>query len=117
MRPLSEQVVVVTGASSGIGRTTAQLLGPRGASVALLARNEEALHVAAEVREAGGTAEVVVADVSDWSQVNRAREQVLGRFGRIDGWVNNAGVAVYADTGDQHSAANISTSARSTNLG
>jgi NAD(P)-dependent dehydrogenase (short-subunit alcohol dehydrogenase family) len=98
MRPLSEQVVVVTGASSGIGRTTAQLLGPRGASVALLARNEEALHVAAEeVRDAGGTAEVVVADVSDWSQVNRAREQVLGRFGRIDGWVNNAGVAVYAE--------------------
>ena len=101
MRPLNEQVVVVTGASSGIGRVTAEMLGAKGASVVLVARNHEALHAAAEeVRAAGGTAEVYVADVSDWRQVERAAGWATERFGRIDGWVNNAGIAVYAEFAD-----------------
>lgn len=98
MRPLSEQVVVITGASSGIGRVTAERLGAKGASVVLTARNDEALHAAAEeVRAAGGTAETQITDVSDWDQVKRAAEWTMERFGRIDGWVNNAGIAVYAE--------------------
>ena len=98
MRALSEQCVVITGGSSGIGRCTATRLGHRGASVALLARNREALEEAAkEVVEAGGQALVVTADVADWGQVEGAAKEVLQRFGRIDGWVNNAGVSVYAE--------------------
>jgi short-subunit dehydrogenase len=74
------------------------MLGARGASVVLVARNDEALHAAAgEVRDAGGTAEVFMADVSDWSQVEAAANWAMQHFGRVDGWVNNAGIAVYAE--------------------
>ena len=69
-RPLNEQVVVLTGASSGIGRATAIELGRRGATVVLAARNEESLRdVAKEVLAAGGQALVVPTDVTDRAQV------------------------------------------------
>ena len=97
MRALSDQVVVITGASSGIGRATARQLGTRGASVVLVARGEEALNAAArEVEQAGGTAMAACADVADWGQMDRVRGDSVARFGRIDAWVNNAGIAVYA---------------------
>jgi len=97
MRPLNEQSVVITGASSGIGRRTAIEFGRRGAMLTLAARNEEALNeTAEEVRAAGGRAHVVVTDVAEWDQVERLAQQAAEHWERIDTWVNNAGVTVYS---------------------
>jgi NAD(P)-dependent dehydrogenase (short-subunit alcohol dehydrogenase family) len=96
-RPISEQVIVITGASSGIGRETAIEAGRRGASVVLAARSEDALRLAAqEITSAGGKAHVVVCDVAEADQVQRLADEAEYRFGRIDTWVNNASVSVYS---------------------
>ena len=96
-RPLGQQVVVITGASQGIGRETALQLAKHGASVVLAARNEEALReLAIQVERLGGQAEVVVTDVADAEQVERLAHRAIERFGRIDTWVNNAAVSIYA---------------------
>jgi short-subunit dehydrogenase len=95
-RPLPEQVVVITGASSGIGRATAVLLGEQGASVVLAARNREALEqAAAETERAGGRAFPVVTDVAEWDQVQALATTAVQRFERIDTWVNNAAISAY----------------------
>ena len=97
MRPLLEQVVVITGASSGTGRRAAIAFGEAGAAVVLAARNEEALlEAASEVQRAGGRALVVVTDVADWRQVPALAQAAIDQFGRIDTWVNNAAVSEYA---------------------
>lgn len=91
------QVVVVTGASSGIGRATALRFAGEGASVVLAARRAEALAaVAAECEQAGGRAIVVPTDVSDESAVDALAQRAVDEFGRIDVWVNDAAVSVYA---------------------
>jgi short-subunit dehydrogenase len=96
-RPLRDQVVVITGASQGIGRETALQLAVRGASVVVAARNEEALReLAAQVERLGGQAEPVVTDVAEYDQVERLAQRAVERFGRIDTWVNNAAVSIYA---------------------
>lgn len=96
-RPLSEQVVVLTGASSGIGRKTAHLLAEKGASLVLAARNEAALHeVAREVEERGGKAIVVPTDVSDKEQVDALAARAAAHFGRFDTWINDAAVSMYS---------------------
>jgi NAD(P)-dependent dehydrogenase (short-subunit alcohol dehydrogenase family) len=96
-RALHDQVVVITGASSGVGRETALQFGERGTSVVLAARNEEALkEIAHEIERLGGKAYVAVTDVSEWSQVERLASEAVERFGRIDTWVNNAAVSMYA---------------------
>jgi NAD(P)-dependent dehydrogenase (short-subunit alcohol dehydrogenase family) len=101
MRPLREQVVVLTGASSGIGRETAVELGRRGASVVLAARSEEGLRDAArEVAAAGGRALPVPTDVADWPQVERLAAAAAEHFGRIDTWVNDAAVSTYGTVAD-----------------
>lgn len=101
MKPLNEQVVVITGASSGIGRATAVEFGRRGASVVLAARNEVALReTARQVEEAGGRAHVTLADVAEWPQVERLAMEAADTFGAIDTWVNNASVAEYATLED-----------------
>jgi NAD(P)-dependent dehydrogenase (short-subunit alcohol dehydrogenase family) len=91
------QVVVVTGASAGVGRAVAHEFASRGATVALLARGLRGLHEAAhEVEERGGVALALPVDVADPSQVEAAAAAVEERFGRIDVWVNNAMATVFA---------------------
>ena len=96
-RPLNEQVVVITGASSGIGREAALKFGRAGACVVLAARNAEALNeVAEEIRAAGGEALPLPTDVADWTQVQQLATRAIEVFGRIDTWVNDAAVSLYA---------------------
>lgn len=95
-KPLNEQVVVVLGASSGIGRLTALEMAKKGATVILASRNAEALETLAEgIRQAEGRAEVIPTDIGEWEQVENLANQTAERFGHIDTWVNDAGIAVY----------------------
>lgn len=96
-KPIGEQVVVITGASSGIGRATAIKFAKGGATVVLAARNEIALNeVAREVEAAGGRALAVTTDVAEWEQVKHLADTTYEAFGQIDTWVNDAGVSIYA---------------------
>jgi short-subunit dehydrogenase len=96
LKPLSAQVVVITGASSGIGLATADAAAERGAKLVLAARSERALRsVVDRLTAKGGDAIAVPCDVSDPGQVNRLAEAAVDRFGRIDTWVNNAGLGLY----------------------
>ena len=91
------KVVVVTGASAGLGRAIAHAFAERGAKVALLARNPEALEAAAaECRERGGEALAIPTDVSDADAVERAASEVEEKRGPIDVWVNDAMVSVFS---------------------
>jgi short-subunit dehydrogenase len=95
MRPeWSGKVVLITGASSGIGRALAIELGRRGATVGLLARRVDALReLAVEVERAGGRALALPADVRDAAQVRAAAGELRARFERIDVLIANAGIA------------------------
>ena len=96
LKPLADQVLVVTGASSGIGLVTAKMAAARGAAVVLVARNEQDLAAAVEtIRAAGGRAIYRVADVADPAQVEGVAEAAAAELGRIDTWVNNAAVSMY----------------------
>jgi short-subunit dehydrogenase len=96
LKKLSEQVVVITGASSGIGLVTARQAARRGAKLVLAARAEDALRLLAEeINAQGGEAVYVAADVGREADVRRIAEEALARFGRVDTWVNNAGVSIY----------------------
>lgn len=96
LKPLSEQVVVITGASSGIGLATARAAAERGARVVLVSRDDEDLARASrEIQDRGGEASHYVADVADAEAMRGLAQHVVAEFGRIDTWVNNAGVSVY----------------------
>lgn len=89
-------VVVITGASSGIGRSAAALFGRHGWRVGLIARSADNLEAARkDVVAGGGTASVALADVADSAALEAAAAQIEGELGPIDVWVNNAGVSVY----------------------
>src|SRR4051812_12498118 len=94
---LAGHMTVVTGASSGVGRAIARAFAAEGANVALIARNPEALEAAArEVAERGVQALVFPLDVSDAGAVDAAADAVATAWGRIDVWVNDATVSVFA---------------------
>lgn len=92
-KPVSEQVVVVTGASSGIGRCTARYLAERGARVVVTARRgEELAELVREIEEAGGSAVSVPGDVTREEDLRAVAAEAERRFGGVDTWVNNAAV-------------------------
>lgn len=99
------RVALVTGASSGIGRATALALAEQGFAVAITARREDQLReVAQQITTAGGTAQFIAGDITDAAFRQRLVREVLGRFGRLDVLVNNAGGAIVGTTeslGDQ----------------
>jgi NADP-dependent 3-hydroxy acid dehydrogenase YdfG len=96
LKPIKDQVIVITGASSGIGLATALEAGKRGARVVLASRDEQDIKRAAdEITAAGGQAIPVVADVGDQLAMESLAEQAIVAFDRIDTWVNNAGVSIY----------------------
>ena len=96
LKPIKDQVIVITGASSGIGLATALEAGKRGARVVLASRDERDIQQAADqITDAGGQAIAVVADVGDQGAMEGLAEQAIVAFDRIDTWVNNAGVSIY----------------------
>jgi short-subunit dehydrogenase len=96
LKKLKDQVVVITGASSGIGLSTARLAAARGARLVLAARSKNALQqLAGEINAAGSDAIHVVADVSKQDQVRSIAHAAQERFGGFDTWINNAGTGMY----------------------
>ncbi len=101
MPDLRDRIAVVTGASSGLGRATAFELAQRGARLALAARRGEALEdTARHCRSLGGDAIVVETDVSVAADVENLARRTLDEWGRIDIWVNNAGVTLFSPLED-----------------
>ncbi|QQR40648.1 SDR family oxidoreductase [Devosia rhizoryzae] len=95
LKPLSQQTIIITGASSGIGLATARMAAQRGAKVVLAARDAEALdRIVEEINVAGGEAAALPVDVSDEGQVEQLAAFAIERFGGFDTWVNNAGIGV-----------------------
>jgi len=96
LKPLDQQVIVITGASSGIGLATALQAAKSGAKVVLAARSEQALQeIVEKIKASGGDAIFVVADVANRDEVDRVAKTAVDHYGHIDTWVNNAGVSVY----------------------
>ncbi|AYD65759.1 MAG TPA: KR domain-containing protein [Achromobacter sp.] len=96
LKALRDQVIVITGAGSGIGAATARMAAKQGAKVVLAGRQEEALtRVADDIVQAGGAAITVVADVGVAEDHDRILEQAVQHYGRVDTWVNNAGVSIF----------------------
>ena len=97
LKPVEEQVVALMGASSGIGRESALRFAKKGAKVVVSARGEEGLaSLVDEIRRSGGQATAVVADTSDFEQVNAVADRAVEEYGRLDTWVHLAAVGLFA---------------------
>lgn len=98
LKPLKQQVMVITGASSGIGLTTARMAAARGVRLVLNARNEQTIRRITDdlnARHGAGRAVCVAGDVSNEQDVHRLAQTGIDAFGGFDTWVNNAGVSIY----------------------
>jgi NADP-dependent 3-hydroxy acid dehydrogenase YdfG len=96
LKPLDQQIIVITGASSGIGLATALAAAKEGAKLVLAARAGQTLdEICQRIKADGGQAIYVVADVGKREQVEHVAEAAIQKFGRIDTWVNDAGVSIY----------------------
>jgi short-subunit dehydrogenase len=105
LKPLNQQVIVVTGASSGVGLATALDAAREGARVVLAARSGDVLEsIVATLTTQGFEAIAVTADVADRAQVERIADAAIARFGRIDTWANVAGVTIYGKIDEVHEA-------------
>jgi short-subunit dehydrogenase len=101
LKKLSDQTIVITGPTSGIGLVTARMAAKRGARLVLAARTGGALReLVEEIRGEGGQAEYVVADVGERAQVQDIAHVAIEKFGGFDTWVNNAGVSIYGKLED-----------------
>lgn len=96
LKPLNEQVIIITGASSGIGLATARAAARKGAKLVLASRNKEALaEIERELNATGAHTIHVVADVGRREEVQQIADRAIAHFGGFDTWVNNAGVSIY----------------------
>jgi NAD(P)-dependent dehydrogenase (short-subunit alcohol dehydrogenase family) len=101
LKRLEDQVMVITGGTSGIGLATAKRAAERGARVVLCSRNEPELReTVSAIEERGGTARSVMADVANQEDLERLAATAIEEFGAIDTWVNNAGVSFYGTLTD-----------------
>ena len=97
-KKLKDQIIVITGATSGIGLVTTRKAAKAGARLVLAARDESSLQaLVEEIKNAGGDATYCVADVSDEAQVKEIARVAKGTFGGFDTWINNAGLAIYGN--------------------
>jgi short-subunit dehydrogenase len=95
-KKLANQVIVITGASSGIGLATARAAAEKGARLVLAARNEEALKtIVNDITIKGGKAVYVVADVAECGDIKKISEKAIAEFGTFDTWVNDAGSSIF----------------------
>ncbi len=98
LKPINDQVVVLMGASSGIGRVAAREFAKKGAKVVVASRSHEGLKsIVSEIKEAGGEAVEYVADTADESQVRGLADYAVAHFGRIDTWVQLAGIGMVSE--------------------
>jgi len=96
LKNISEQTIVITGATSGIGLTTARMAAEKGANVVLIARNEDALReLTNEIKANGGHVSYFAADVADENALREAARRAMSEFGGFDTWINNAGGSIY----------------------
>lgn len=101
LKGIEEQTIVITGASSGIGLTTARMAAKRGAKLVLAARNETALQLLTQELDSSGCEAVyVAADVGREGDINKIAAEAVVKFGGFDTWVNNAGVSIYGKLED-----------------
>lgn len=100
-KKIKDQVIVITGASSGIGLATALMAAKKGARLVLASRNTSELEdLCRKIRRDGGKAIAVTADISEMADVDKLKKRALKEFGRVDTWVNNAGVSIYGTVSD-----------------
>jgi NAD(P)-dependent dehydrogenase (short-subunit alcohol dehydrogenase family) len=97
LKPISQQIVAVVGASSGIGRLTALEFAAKGAKVVVSARSQEGLEtLVKEIQSQGGEAVAVVADVKNFEQVKAIADKAIEQYGRLDTWVHAAATGILA---------------------